>query len=1005
MMEEKKVYETLNGYLEYSIKEQDFESVVNILLRFPDGDYADLIKEKNLFKFLNNFNVFQIERIIRSINNDDLKLRLLNKCLKEVSSQISINAVIKSLSSDLLKVKVFGEYYKYYDSKSFADFLIDIKDSSLRTKTLLLYKGYFPDFKISSIVRSYESDDSKIYIFNKFYDGKDDKEIVSCLYWIRNEEKRKELLNYHINSLTESSWESIALRFHKASNIIDILSKWGSIIPNWIIGEFIINIDDERKRLECMDIFYELIDNSNISNIISSFENKKIRDRALKKYKNMFSQSDWCYIVFCFEKKSEDECKKIIENNINYFSGNLLTEICSDFILFHRYRYNMLEWMLDNYISLFNPVELYNLICLIITHRVEKNIEILAPKLLSKASDKITEKMICNAISLYDFKYFEKNLYNNIQMFSSEQKDLFNYLKVDNPYFFKGFIFELADIPDLLNDLSYFKIFAKYPEIAQKVIHVYKTNAESFRLLFALIKFVFQYDINHDFFVNSLIDSFVLAQNEKLSVLDVSKLDKDDFIKLLYKLINSSFNDDNLIDVDINCEEDIKLYDKVLLNKIDKEFLTAGNLDEAKNALLNKIFGISIKKAQEFIKIYGYSVSKVKDNVSIEYMKIMKKTLEANDMGTLKKIYNTCQPMSLEEKFLFEQNLKKTYNQIISSSLYDIKSKQPNFNFEYNGSHIPFYVVDSEFYLLVNSLQAFRCKTPISNYNKFWNENENIQNHGICCSLISNQSFFKTAPINDVLVGFSSFSDNAIQLANSNDIGTENDKFNMASLKIRFMLAQDFIDNTITDHNELVLERRELRNNINHKYENIQPSYVIVYDTFDDKQLMKSLKAAQELNIPILYLDTSKIVFEERQVIDKYKESLMKSFDIDVFRNLVVRFENNLSNLSLPIAESLPINKSFLVEDINNFIERFFLNMYILVKENEVDKDSAINIFNQIIDVLQSEQDKYQNADLPDDIKHNVINPLPQDELIKRALYYIDLIKSMEDNKTIKTNR
>ena len=78
--------------------------------------------------------------------------------------------------------------------------------------------------------------------------------------------------------------------------------------------------------------------------------------------------------------------------------------------------------------------------------------------------------------------------------------------------------------------------------------------------------------INYDYFINSLIKAFLTPQNKLLSNLDVNKLDRDSLIKLIYKLINVPYADSNFIDVDIRCEEDLKAYDIVLTNKIDKAF-------------------------------------------------------------------------------------------------------------------------------------------------------------------------------------------------------------------------------------------------------------------------------------------------------------------------------------------------------------------------------------------------------------------------------------------------
>ena len=61
-----------------------------------------------------------------------------------------------------------------------------------------------------------------------------------------------------------------------------------------------------------------------------------------------------------------------------------------------------------------------------------------------------------------------------------------------------------------------------------------------------------------------------------------------------------------------------------------------------------------------------------------------------------------------------DQEIKKIYNQRISDSLYKINDNTPNGHLKYGNNLIPFYIPSNEFYLLVNSLSAYKHKDKIS---------------------------------------------------------------------------------------------------------------------------------------------------------------------------------------------------------------------------------------------------------------------------------------------------
>ena len=298
-----------------------------------------------------------------------------------------------------------------------------------------------------------------------------------------------------------------------------------------------------------------------------------------------------------------------------------------------------------------------------------------------------------------------------------------------------------------------------------------------------------------------------------------------------------------------------------------------------------------------------------------------------------------------------EEEIKKYYNKTVKDSLYKIKEKSEGKIIKYKKKKINIYYPKGDFYLLVNSLSAIIVHEPIDNYYSFWNQNSNFQNHGICCSLISNQNICQTAPINDVIVGFNDFSDSTIQLANSQNIYSSCYGLNLMQFSyIRFMITKDYIDNTRDIWNELVLERSELRkgrNNIN-----LNPSYVLIYDHFDKEKIDKSIKAAYELDIPIVYIDVKEVALRESNIIKQSIKLVIENFDSNIFNNILVRFQNNVYGL----IEQRPelVYEYFNKEILINFVNKLFIQL-----NNSFDnKERKINNFNSIIKCLENEFNK-----------------------------------------------
>ena len=116
------------------------------------------------------------------------------------------------------------------------------------------------------------------------------------------------------------------------------------------------------------------------------------------------------------------------------------------------------------------------------------------------------------------------------------------------------------DIPSLKNNLPFLEKISKYPNIAQKIVDLYKIKPNNINLLLSLLEVIYQYDINYDSITNSLIPAFLDPSNIFLNNLNNEQLGKDELLILIFKLTNISKRVNDLIDVETFDKNDVVNY-------------------------------------------------------------------------------------------------------------------------------------------------------------------------------------------------------------------------------------------------------------------------------------------------------------------------------------------------------------------------------------------------------------------------------------------------------------
>lgn len=535
----------------------------------------------------------------------------------------------------------------------------------------------------------------------------------------------------------------------------------------------------------------------------------------------------------------------------------------------------------------------------------------------------------------------------------SKQKKKLSTITKNSDEWYETLNFEILDEKyDFLNDIL--DSIITDIDIQQRLISLDDKELNLFKLLYSKLKENTSYMIPYISRILMSIKRTPFAIGQSLSnykgvplssrsemfkyfsnlIADENILDADEIEKLLFLFSNNMFN---LVVTNYNDFKTLELY---LQNYADKLF-DSNNLIDIKNALLIRSYGISYDYAVVLMKKYKISNINVteKNYIYLTMFESIIRIVSENDITLLKQSYNEIKEnfdfkMDYMTTTLLESGLRKIYAKQLNDSTY-----KPNTSYrEYNG--VKFFDAGTNFKMIVTSVGAYQSKFKEDlNYKNYWNSKK-IRSHGNCCSLIANNNL-STAKISNVCFGFTSFDENMLLISGTFDLNSTplSRKFNTfdETAYVSFMSPDDLINNTRTDYNELVFERRDLSSNP--KFYKKNPDYIVYFEEFDDMDitsitdadtiqllqeqqriLQESMKAASEFNIPIVKVNREKCAKNSIETINKLLDKYAKRFDPILINKIIVEFENNRIGLRNP--HSLLRETYFSKEKMNEIIIR-----------------------------------------------------------------------------------
>jgi len=344
------------------------------------------------------------------------------------------------------------------------------------------------------------------------------------------------------------------------------------------------------------------------------------------------------------------------------------------------------------------------------------------------------------------------------------------------------------------------------------------------------------------------------------------------------------------------------------------------DIDNIKTTILMRSYGIKLDYAKSIIAKFNLNgIDFDQDNNYISMYKSIYYVVNETDVKKLFQIYdnisNNCD-FSLDYMTisLFENGMRDIFLRHLTDSTF--KCNKENYEVQ---DGVKIYDAGTDFKIILTSVGAYKPKMETQpNYSQYWNKNS-IRSHGNCCSLIANNNL-STATIRNICLGFSDFEDGMLLLSGSSDLNSTptSRQINSQDHFGEFMSANSLIDNTRSDYNELVFERRDLSPNKEHYKKN--PDYIVMFEELidsdinnqkldeDTKQLLIeqerikgiSIKAAQDFNIPIVKINREKCAVSELLKINKMVEKYYQTHNPILLTRIVTDFENNRMGLRYP---------------------------------------------------------------------------------------------------------
>lgn len=959
-------------YLEYAnniIESDNIESIDNFRVHLLNDNLLEYLDDSKLEKLYRNASLDEILSAKESTKNNSVFNKLINEKIKNLGEKINIETLMKI--SDFLSESEMTEQLNkmHYVSDRVLD-SIDGKFTQEQINIILskIDKKYLLQNLNNNLVLSYLKEN--LSINNGFLtdinrkcnlNGVAKERILEIYDLVDNQTK---LLLATKEMLEDSNIKN---------DVANILNTNPELINKIYIDnlQYIVPyIENNQKVSNCLDIesisalyLQKIYNKETYMNLLENKLNESISFNTLEAFGSLTSEEKSIVINQCssISSMNAEMLLKSIDNSIlgtfmqkinvdsvdgayyllskfNHESIDVFIKNCNDKALIvsantgiGTFRNEVMKRFLLKNDRIFNIDYAEELIELnfddntrnLISESVNSKLE----NLLSSSNYQKYQEIMTNAKATERLKF----LYA-IQdgLLTDEKIDTILNLKKKNRYLLQTLNYKLFDDSIYSIGEKFVDKLSKYSDIVDKLV-LLKENENKYNLftklivndetnnqqvsdykMFKLLDYLFDNSVEDNLFMATdenanIVRNILLKRTENFYTSD-SPLIKTAVLRSLIELNDTSLEN----------------YEEKYNNLCDSLMNNARDVAEAKNIFFNKYFSLTIEDVQQILRIYGKGFEEVayrdESKIATIYLESLKNISDISSLEDIKDMYDSFRlSYTMDETLLMIDEIKQAYTKNIKESLYNPTNIIDYV--EFNNSKIPLYGLPSDFKMLVQSTQAYSqgMKLINNNYKDAWNLSERTKNHGICCSLISNDNL-GIAPITGegILIGFNNFHDQQINMMAPYDIYTENDGYAItASRPYQFLSADSIVNNTRHTHNEFNLERRNLTGE--GEYVNIQPSYVIVIEDMEQSLKENAYKASLDFNIPLVYLNKETIAKNESAKITSLINRFNTTGDLNILKTILTEHENNRSGLRVTAPDI--VDTYFKTDNINNLLE------------------------------------------------------------------------------------
>ena len=949
--------EELKEYFYSKCKSMGIDDFIPQLSEEEIKDVANLDFDEKIEKIAGASSANQ-KKIVETLQSDEEKLKVMQ--LANISQDVK-ETIVQSLQSDDSKIEALreNEFFDYF----YEEVILSLQDDRSKLEALDLIKR---DRSKVKIIQSMEDESVKVEALSQVDEIYDKVDIIVSI------EDEKNLINA-INELPENI-EGIGIGsmkelIKKVSNLQDdnIKMKLATKFSEDILSYYDYNLDiidilaEEENKLKIIDTIPGEQDKSYAATRLEKDEDKlKIIDEL---------NSENCKVIIAKSLKEEENVLKIIdqledEEEIADLAVYLEKDENKLKVIEEIQKDTLKSWIAENLEKDESKIE------------AVKNINDEFYKL------NVAEKLEDDKFKLEVLKHLKSDVFKTIVVQTCKD--------VENVY--KG-LREIGIKEEKINTLK--RLYEKNCEVIseiniglldEKYISTLGEDKINFISNFGNIqdKILRLTDKEYEVFYKCIDDYVERTGTDEWSVLANQILETlgdrqyNELIKNIENLedvdleqLIKIIQDDN--DFDIKTVEDIENYSEIKKNKCEGMINSDIDLDQKKTAVLQKIFGHSVKYAENIVNKYGKCIDKTKDKGLKDYVQSLRLILDTENEEVLKDIYNNLDEIEFfVDKVNFERDLKTEYGKLYNEGLFNpdnatnisqeelnrIKVKDDNgeeVNLEEEFKGVNVYNAGTDFKMLVTSVAPYVDRNKkIPNYKGDWNRPA-IGSQHFCASYIR-QDMLGCAPIPHVAYGFSSMDEEALMLSGSSDMVSTGESF------VSKVYRENTQINETTVYNEMDYRRIQ-------KGEKKQPDYIIAFKIEGKIENLEDIKQAYndwEEELPIVIVDVDECLREEErrteELVEKYDKTTDEVERTKIAKEITQKVRNNQVTLEVHYNYNKRNDKEHLLfytdndrekeENLENIQSYYENNKDLLYKKTEEQKNEKDEVKEQDLEEI-----------------------------------------------------